>query len=873
VTRFPAILFLLTLHSSSAVWGQWNLVQDALPSGANCIQITSDAFNQRGAAWHTCPLHLGASFHLEFEVNLGMNNNGADGICFVLQQVSNESSGPLSTNGAQIGYGSTDGNGVFGSRSLAIEIDTFANDGSPGTGDDNQSDPASDHIAIFRDGSLQHNSPNELSAAVQAHPVDENIETGINYPLDITWNAATMLLEVYFDGSLRHSLTIDLVADLFDGNPFVFWGFTGSTGGLSNTQSFCDNSLYYSSYMDGLAVQEPSPLVACVGDTVSFTAQPLTPTVDVLWDTSNDSVIDVTAGGSYAMTGFNSAGCPTHETFDVEILDPALQLLIDSDLTICGGSEATLSATAAPNATIAWDGVEGTTSVTSEPGIHEVTATVGACSTALEVNVTFQPLPQINFALDGVPTAGPIVICEGDAIEVEAVPSMNAVAFWEGSETHLLTVNGSGTFVATSLIGGCESNPQSIEIQTLPLPEGSFSASPQSLCWETTGEIGFDLFNDAFIVSWDLPSGTTDLSEAGAGVYTAHLIHNNGCEANATFTYNMLPPIATGLSNPLPLCDNDVVTLNVTGNVDAVSWNVGGDDATLPVVSSMGSGPFVANVELGACTQSDTAYVTWWPTPSVGTQPDTVNRCVLDAPYSFVWPTQMDAPVGSWVWSVNDEPATSGYSAFEEGEYTVEIRDTFTGCKDSHTVHVEVLPNLSLVASAEEPLICMGDSTTVHAELLPVLDTDPYEIPFSLTWSTEDGAGFFDNVAGGEHYVTATNACGSAIAVAVVQEEYCGCHVWIPNAFTPDGDGLNEGFKIESSCEWDVFSFQIFNRWGELVWATNDADQPWDGGAPELGDGEHYLPDGWYPYIVRWEYREAGKLSRKQKVGRVLVVR
>ena len=174
-----------------------------------------------------------------------MNNNGADGICFVLQQVSNESSGPLSTNGAQIGYGSTDGNGVFGSRSLAIEIDTFANDGSPGTGDDNQSDPASDHIAIFRDGSLQHNSPNELSAAVQAHPVDEDIETGINYPLDITWDAATMLLEVYFDGSLRHSLTIDLVADLFDGNPFVFWGFTGSTGGLSNTQSFCDNSLYY----------------------------------------------------------------------------------------------------------------------------------------------------------------------------------------------------------------------------------------------------------------------------------------------------------------------------------------------------------------------------------------------------------------------------------------------------------------------------------------------------------------------------------------------------------------------------------------------------------------------------------------------------
>ena len=383
----------------------------------------------------------------------------------------------------------------------------------------------------------------------------------------------------------------------------------------------------------------------------------------------------------------------------------------------------------------------------------------------------------------------------------------------------------------------------------------------------------FDVFNDASIVSWDLPAGTTNLNQAGAGVYQANLVHDNGCESSETFNYTMLPPIATGLLDPAPLCDEEVAMLSVTGNVDAIAWNVGGNGANLPVVASMGEGPFVAEVTLGQCTETDTAFVTWWPTPTVGSQPDSVVRCVLDAPHSFVWPTQTDQPVGTWIWSVNNEPATAGFSAYDEGEYLVEVRDNATGCMDTHTTHLEVLPNLDVVASAVDPLICIGDSTEVRVELLPVLDTDPYEIPFSLVWSTEGAAGFENNVAGGEHYVTATNACGSSVALAEVEEEYCGCHVWIPNAFTPDGDGLNEGFRIESSCEWDAFSFQVFNRWGEQVWSTDDAERPWDGGTPDLGNGDHYLPDGWYPYIVKWEYREDGTFYREQKVGRILIVR
>ena len=58
--------------------------------------------------------------------------------------------------------------------------------------------------------------------------------------------------------------------------------------------------------------------------------------------------------------------------------------------------------------------------------------------------------------------------------------------------------------------------------------------------------------------------------------------------------------------------------------------------------------------------------------------------------------------------------------------------------------------------------------------------------------------------------------------------------------------------------------FRVFNRWGEQVWSTTDPDIPWEGGANDLG-GVHFLPDGWYPYLVRWEYTDNGILYREQK--------
>ena len=214
IKRWVVFAFIM---SSWQGFAQWNLVLNATQQSPSCIRLTNAVANQRGAAWHDCQIHLGAPFDLEFTVNLGNNNGGADGMCFILQQAGNVGNTLVGNSGGSIGY-----NGGPFSPSLAVEIDTWQNN--------DVGDPSYDHLGIGRDGSNMHN----VSGLVQALVNNANIETGQSYPFRVTWDPDVNLFEVYFDGVLRKSLTMDIPSAIFGGNPLVYWGFTGTTGGATN---------------------------------------------------------------------------------------------------------------------------------------------------------------------------------------------------------------------------------------------------------------------------------------------------------------------------------------------------------------------------------------------------------------------------------------------------------------------------------------------------------------------------------------------------------------------------------------------------------------------------------------------------------------
>ena len=181
---------------------------------------------EAGSAWDQTKLNLNCDFSMNFNVYMGNNIFGADGIAFVLQ---NEGLTALGGTGGGIGYGNiTTGGGPVPpvSPSVDVEIDTYSDGFLPTT------DPLYDHIGVTENGNLG----TYAAGPVQASATLTNVKDGALHSFTVSWNASTMVLSVYFDGVLRLSYAKNIVSTIFGGNPNVYWGFTGATGNNTNLQ-------------------------------------------------------------------------------------------------------------------------------------------------------------------------------------------------------------------------------------------------------------------------------------------------------------------------------------------------------------------------------------------------------------------------------------------------------------------------------------------------------------------------------------------------------------------------------------------------------------------------------------------------------------
>lgn len=94
-------------------------------------------------------------------------------------------------------------------------------------------------------------------------------------------------------------------------------------------------------------------------------------------------------------------------------------------------------------------------------------------------------------------------------------------------------------------------------------------------------------------------------------------------------------------------------------------------------------------------------------------------------------------------------------------------------------------------------------------------------------------------------------------------------NVWIPTSFTPNDDQLNDAVFVSGSDISPVeFDWIIFNRWGDVVFRTNDIKEPWTG---EVDGGEHYAPNGLYNYVL--SVKAASHIDERVIKGHITLIR
>jgi gliding motility-associated-like protein len=110
-----------------------------------------------------------------------------------------------------------------------------------------------------------------------------------------------------------------------------------------------------------------------------------------------------------------------------------------------------------------------------------------------------------------------------------------------------------------------------------------------------------------------------------------------------------------------------------------------------------------------------------------------------------------------------------------------------------------------------------------------------------------------------------SNLCGSKTA-SVNINALCDPELYIPTAFTPNADRINDLFRIPPSSGYQLTSMQVFNRWGQLIFDGKENSPGWDGNYQR-----NPQPAGLYPYRMEMVAIRSGK--KMVKTGTIQLIR
>lgn len=139
---------------------------------------------------------------------------------------------------------------------------------------------------------------------------------------------------------------------------------------------------------------------------------------------------------------------------------------------------------------------------------------------------------------------------------------------------------------------------------------------------------------------------------------------------------------------------------------------------------------------------------------------------------------------------------------------------------DSVTIEVFAPPTQRLLPF--DTLICKQQNITLNAKY----DGAMYQ------WSTGDTTPFIEVTERGAYSVKiGLNNCNVTETIMV---DKCQSTLYVPNAFTPNGDGINDEFK-PAAVQLQAYQMNIYNRWGQLVFTTTEIEKGWNGENSETG--------------------------------------
>lgn len=534
--------------------------------------------------------------------------------------------------------------------------------------------------------------------------------------------------------------------------------------------------------------------------------------------------------------------------------------VVDATCNQNNGSASVTPSGAIPPYLFSWNTPAGDTTQSVSalaPGTYTVTVTDSLGCITID-SITIANVNLLNLAIN--PPAP--ILCFGDSVTL--IASGAATYLWSPA-TGLNTTNDSiviaspsstTTYTLTGSVSNCVDSI-TVTVTVQPLPLSTFSVVPASVCEGEDVTITYTGASSSLATyNWDFDGGIIT-SGSGQGPFVVHwtsgatytlslTVTENGCTSPVTQEPVTIyaPPDPSFTFAPPEICAGKMVQVAYTGNASAsaiYNWSFGSGS----ILSGTGQGPYILQYNLpgqevvmltvteNGCTSSrnDTLQIDSLPLAAFVVS-DTTGCDAL-----FVQFINLSVGGTSYEWDFGD--GTSDISAnpaktYGVGSYTIRLIVTNAdGCKDTLTI-----PNYINVYQTPTAQFSVSPAANIPLFLK--------DATFQFFNSSQNASGFwwdfgdstFSDASDPLHQYTSTGnytvilfaydgSCVDSASLSFLMVDHNPGY-FIPSAFTPNGDGINDlfhvlGFQIES------VHINIFNRWGEKIFESSGIDKGWDG--------------------------------------------
>ena len=627
-------------------------------------------------------------------------------------------------------------------------------------------------------------------------------------------------------------------------------------------------------------------------------------------DLTQPLVID--SGGTYILQAFNECGTYA-DTVTVDVIYPPNTTPL-RDTAFCSGGQVTLDATN-PNARhYRWNTGDTTARITvNKGGWYRVTRT-NHCFQAEDSLFVYEqnPFPVMETFHDTIYCRGPV--------DIQAPKFPGARYLWNDSlntRKSVLKAKRSGIYVVR-VTNTCDTLWDTTRVLITGKPKPVLG---NKVGYCATNDLILNAQNPGSTYLWSTGDTTQSMKVTSRGTYSVRITNDCGSIVDSVQALPEFPlEDLLDLGNDTIACLGDTLMLDpFTGFGARVEWSTGSRDTLLPVTQT---GEYVIRVENLCSTYFDTIEVKFQKRP-IFDQRDTgichINDQImiygpsaksLDTPpesLTYQWSTgqssrsiPVDTPGTYWL-SVTNGCATYTDTFEVIPEFPVDFglpEDTATCETDSMLIDLSHIPHKVIwpdnVVSNRRYIKQTGHYTLrtanrcgtyydtifigFHEKLVDTtlspqfcrggqLTLDFSDKPYQYRWfdgSTAKVRTFTDS---GSYQVQVTNLCGTASITYDLKPEVCDCPVFMPDAFTPNSDGLNDYFGPTTACDFVSFKLSVFDRWGKLLFQT-DNPEGWDGkhkGTPVSG--------GVYLYRLEYQWSLEGQILRRERRGHFTLVR